>query len=42
LRFDEVGYGDGAGDWVANAERMIEETRAVQGTPQPKEIAVGR
>jgi thiol-disulfide isomerase/thioredoxin len=42
LRFDEVGYGDGAGDWVANAERMIEETRAVQGTPQPKETAVGR
>lgn len=29
-RFDEVGYRDGEGDWVANAERMIEEA----GTPQ--------
>ena len=41
-RFDEVGYRDGDGDWVANAERMIEETRTVQGTPQQKKTAVGR
>lgn len=41
-RFDEVGYREDAGDWVANAERMIEEARAVQGTPQQKETAAGR
>ncbi len=29
-RFDEVGYREGDGDWVANAERMIEQARAVQ------------
>ena len=30
-RFDEVGYRDGEGDWVANAERLIEEARTAQG-----------
>lgn len=32
-RFDEVGYRDGEDDWVANAERMIEEARTPQGAP---------
>jgi hypothetical protein len=29
-RFDEVGYRESDGDWVANAERMIEQARTVQ------------
>ena len=33
-RFDEVGYRDGEGDWVANAERMIEEAGTPQGGPR--------
>ncbi len=40
--FDEVGYQEGAGDRVADAERMIEETRAVQGTPDRAERNSGR
>ena len=40
-RFGEVGYREGTGNSVADAERMIEETRIVQGTPQQKETAAG-
>jgi hypothetical protein len=40
-RFDGVGYREGAGDRVADAEQIIEETRAAQGTPQQKETAAG-
>jgi thiol-disulfide isomerase/thioredoxin len=31
-RFDEIGYREGDGDWVANAQRMIEEVLATQGS----------
>jgi hypothetical protein len=41
-RFDEVRDREGADNLVADAERMIEETRAVQGTAQQKETVAGR
>jgi peroxiredoxin len=34
-RFDEIGYREGDGDWVANAQRMIEDTRATRGSSGP-------
>jgi hypothetical protein len=29
------------GDWIADAERMIEETLTVDGAPQPEGTAAG-
>lgn len=35
-RFDEVGYSPGDGDWVANAEHMIEQAGNPQGGPRDR------
>lgn len=34
-RFDEIGYREGGGDWVANALRMIEDARVARGSSGP-------
>lgn len=40
-RFDEVGYRPGSGDWVAKAERMIEQARTPQGGPRHTGTSTG-